>query len=106
MNLAFAGILELYGMIVARTAPCMRDLAHPLLRCPDWFHGTLQDGGCSMTETQQAVDVRSLPPALRTQALALMLFDRASAAHHLPMRSRRLLQQAAAYYSAARQADG
>src|SRR5262245_6775940 len=59
-----------------------------------------------MTETEQAVDVRSLPHTLRTQALALALFDHADAAHHLPTRARRLLQQAAAYYSAARQADG
>ncbi len=59
-----------------------------------------------MTETEQAVDVRSLPPALRTQALALMLFDHASTAHQLPMHSRRLLQQATAYYSATRKADG
>jgi CHAD domain-containing protein len=59
-----------------------------------------------MTETEEALDVRSLPHAQRTQALALALFDHADAAHHLPMHSRRLLQQAAAYYSAARQADG
>src|SRR5262249_42048758 len=59
-----------------------------------------------MTETEELVDMRSLPPAQRTQALALALFDVADAAHHLPMHSRRLLQQAAAYYSADRQADG
>jgi CHAD domain-containing protein len=59
-----------------------------------------------MTETEQAVDVRSLPPALRIQALALALFDQTVAAHHLPANARRLLQQSAAYYSAGRQADG
>ena len=59
-----------------------------------------------MTETEQAVEVRSLPPALRTQALALALFDHTSTTHHLPMYGRRLLQQAVAYYSAARHADG
>jgi exopolyphosphatase/pppGpp-phosphohydrolase len=59
-----------------------------------------------MTETEQAVDVRSLPPALRIQALALALFDQTVAAHHLPAHARRLLQQSAAYYSAGRQADG
>jgi CHAD domain-containing protein len=59
-----------------------------------------------MTETKQAIDMRSLPPALRTQALALALFDDADAAHHLSANTRRLLGQAAAYYSAARHADG
>jgi hypothetical protein len=59
-----------------------------------------------MTEIDQVVDPRSLPPTRRSQALALVLFDHAGAAHQLPMRGRRLLQQAAAYYSAAQQADG
>src|SRR5689334_6929444 len=58
-----------------------------------------------MIETEQAIDMQSLPPALRIQALALVFFDRAGTAHRLRMHSRRLLQQAAAYYSAARQAD-
>jgi CHAD domain-containing protein len=59
-----------------------------------------------MIETEKAIDMRSLPHALRTQALALALFDDADAVHHLPAHARRLLQQAAAYYSAARHADG
>ncbi len=94
------------GMIVARTAPCLRDLTHSLPQCPDWFHGTHQDGGCSMTETEKAVDIRSMPPALRLQALALALFDQTDAAHDLPVHARRLLQLAAAYNSAARHAAG
>jgi CHAD domain-containing protein len=59
-----------------------------------------------MTETEHAVDVGSLPPALRTLALALAIFDQTGATHHLPAHARRLLQQAAAYYSAARHVDG
>ena len=59
-----------------------------------------------MTETEQAVDVGSLPPVLRIQVLALALFDHASIVHQLPIHGRRLLQQATAYFSAARQADG
>ncbi len=59
-----------------------------------------------MTETEKAVDIRSMPPALRLQALALALFDQTDAAHDLPVHARRLLQLAAAYNSAARHAAG
>ena len=58
-----------------------------------------------MTETEQALDIHSTSPQLRTQALALTLFDSAAVAHQLPTHGRRLLQQAAAYYSAARHTD-
>src|SRR5262245_11719508 len=58
-----------------------------------------------MSETDQAVDTRSLPRALRLHALALALFDRSSSAHHLPLHSRLLLQPAAAFFSAALHAD-
>jgi CHAD domain-containing protein len=60
-----------------------------------------------VTETETLVDVRSdLPDALRLQALALALFDHATTAHQLPAHARRLLQQSAAYYRAARYTDG
>ena len=58
-----------------------------------------------MLETETAGDKRSMPPELRVQALALTLFDQAGVAQQLPERARSLLQQAAAYYGAALQAD-
>ncbi len=57
-----------------------------------------------MTEFEKVSPARSeQPPEQRIQALALALFDHVDAAHRLPTQDRRLLQLAAAYYSAARQ---